>query len=128
MHDKVCGVRRLLRKLLVLMLAAWLPVFAGSALATVVCESHSFGHAFGDHAHADVHASSDGDHHGAADIGTTGGCQNCDSCYSHCTLWLPGSACHPVAPVPCATVKSEPARLNSLTFAPADRPPLARLA
>jgi len=120
-------MRKLLRKLIVLMLAAWLPLFTGSALATVVCESHSFGHAFGDHAHADVPAPSDQDHHGAADTGTTGGCQSCDSCYSHCTLWLPAIAGHIIAPVPGAMVMSEPARLNSLTFPPADRPPLIRL-
>ena len=117
----------ILRRLFVLMLAAWLPLFTGSALATVVCESHSFGHAFGDHGHADVHALSDRDHHGPTDIGTTGGCQSCDSCYSHCTLWLPAIAGHIIAPGTGAMVMSEPARLNSLTFPPADRPPLPRL-
>ena len=116
----------ILRRLFVLMLAAWLPLFTGSAVATVVCESHSFGHAFGDQVHADLRATSDRDNHGAADTGTTGGCQSCDSCYSHCTLWLPAVVGHIIAPGTGAMVMSEQARLNSLTFPPADRPPLPR--
>jgi len=111
------------------MLAAWLPVFAGSALASVVCKSQSsFSHALGDRAHMDGHdATLVGGHPEVAGHGAAAACDDCDLCYSHCMLWLPATARHLVPPAPRTTMQGEPARLSSLTFAPADRPPLARL-
>lgn len=119
-RDKVRAVLRSVRRLLITLLAAWLPLFAGSVAASVVCESHSIGHGIGDHAHAYDQSVSD-KHHGDAD----NDCPSCDSCYSHCTLWISASAGELVAQNRVTAADTEPARLNSLTFPPAHRPPLA---
>ena len=104
------------------LLAAWLPLFAGSAASAVVCKSHSFGYGFGQHAHVHDSAPAVG-HHDTADLGD----QGCDACYAHCTLWLPASAARLLVPLRGAVATAEPARLNSLTFPPAHRPPLSLL-
>ena len=124
-----CGnfrfVRKLLRKLLVLILAAWLPAFTGGALASVLCKDHL---AFG-HAHATEHGleSAGGHPHGGAAPGAADDCGGCNLCYSHCTLWLPVAAHHLYVPVHGTIAQSGPVALMSVSFPPADRPPLSRL-
>lgn len=110
------------------MLAAWLPVFTGGALASVVCkESLAPGHA-----HAAEHGSALADGHdeggaGGASVGFADDCGGCDPCYSHCTLSLPGVGIGFFAPAHGAAVPAAPAALMSLSLPPADRPPLSRL-
>jgi len=103
MRDKLRSVRKLLRKLLVLILAAWLPVFTGSALASVVCKDV----AKAGHAHvADQGNSPAGGASGAADD-----CGGCDVCYSHCTLSLPATTHHLAVQAtgrPCPTSANPP--------------------
>ncbi len=119
MRDKLRFVRKLLRKLLVLILVAWLPVFTGSALASVVCEDA----AQAGHSHvADQSNSPAGGATGAADD-----CGGCDVCFSHCTLSLPATAHRLAAQVSGAVAQTAPARLISLSLPPVDRPPLSRL-
>jgi hypothetical protein len=118
-RDKVCAVLRFVRRLLVTLLAAWLPLFAGSAAAAVICKSHSLGQGFGHHAHEHESAPAIG-HHGAADVDD----QGCDACYAHCALWLPASTGSLLVPLPGAVAMDEVARLISLSFPPAHRPPL----
>jgi len=106
----------------VTLLAAWLPLFAGSAAAAVICKSSSLGHGFGHHAHEHESAPAVG-HHGATDVND----QGCDACYAHCAVWLPASAGSLLVPLPGAVATAEAARLISLSFPPADRPPLTHL-
>lgn len=118
-HDKLRSVRKLLRKLLVLILAAWLPVFTGSALASVVCkDAANTGHA---------HMAEPGTNPTGGATGAADDCGGCDLCYSHCTLSLPASAIQLAAQVPGAITQAAPAPLTSLSLPPADRPPLFRL-
>ena len=119
MRDKLRPVRKVLRKLLVLILAAWLPVFTGSALASVACtDAAKAGHA---------HLAEQGTKSMGGATGAAGDCGGCDVCYSHCTLSLPASAHRFAAQVPGAVGQAAPAPLNSLSLPPADRPPLPRL-
>ena len=119
MRDKLRSVRKILRKLLVLILAAWLPVFTGGALASVVCKDA----AKAGHAHvAEQGTNSTGGASGAADD-----CGGCDVCYAHCALSLPANGYHLAAQASGAVAQAAPAPLISLSLPPADRPPLPRL-
>jgi len=119
MRDKLRPVRKVLRKVLVLILAAWLPVFTGSALASVVCKDVVKAR------HAHVADQSNSPAGGAA--GAVDDCGGCDVCYSHCSLSLSAIAYHIAAQLPGAIAQAGPAPLISLSLPPADRPPLARL-
>lgn len=117
-RDKLRSVRKFLRKLLVLILAAWLPVFTGAALASVACkDAAQAGHA---HMAEQGTNSTDGASSAADD------CGGCDLCYSHCTQWLPACAHHLATQVHGAVAQAALAPLISLSLPPADRPPLPR--
>jgi hypothetical protein len=119
--DKFRAVRKILRKLLVLTLAAWLPVFAGSALASVVCKDPSaFDHAQPRHAHMGGHADA------SSSSGAESDCEGCSLCYSHCTLWMSATAYGMVMPAPSMSLEVAASHPDSISFPPADRPPLAR--
>ena len=118
-RDKLRSVRKLLRKLLVLILAAWLPLFTGAALASVVCkDAAKAGH---------VHVAEQGTNATDGATGAADDCGGCDLCYSHCTLWLPVAAHHLFVPAHGTIAWARAAPLISVSFPPADRPPLSRL-
>jgi len=124
-YDKLRPVRNIVRKLLVLVLALWLPAFAGAAAASAVCkDSAKAGH--GHEGARTLMSIAEGDA-GSGDDGLASDCSGCDPCYSHCTLSLPGAGFDSFAPEHGAVAPAVPAALISLSFPPADRPPLFRL-
>jgi hypothetical protein len=119
MRDKFRSVRKLIRKLLVLILAAWLPVYTGAAVASIVCQdAGKIGHA---------HGAEQGTHSTGGAAGVADDCGGCDFCYSHCTLSLPATGYPVAAQGPGAIPQAAAAPLISLSLPPADRPPLSRL-
>jgi hypothetical protein len=123
--DNLHVVRHFVRKLLVLILAAWLPVFTGAALASVVCkDAPKVGHS---HAGAQALASPGGFDAGGGAVGSADDCGGCDVCYSHCTLSLPVDGYGFSALELDMVAQAGPAPLISLSYPPADRPPLFRL-
>jgi len=125
MRDNFRPVRKIVRKLLALILAVWLPVFTGAALASVVCkDAATIGHS---HAAAHALASAGGFDAAGGAAGSADECGGCDICYSHCTLSLPAVGYGYFAPDVATIAQAGPAPLISLSFPPADRPPLPRL-
>lgn len=105
------------------MMAAWLPVFTGAALASVACKDASKT----GHSHAAAHSlASAGEYDtGGGPAGATDDCGGCDLCYSHCTLSLPAVGNHYDVSASGSIAQAGPAPLSSLSHPPADRPPLS---
>ena len=116
-----------LRKLLILFFALWLPVSSVAAAMMPLCV-----HDKSKQMHA-AHAVEQGgeQHHGSseqapADEGAVAGeCPRCGLCMFACTPWLPGTQSSFESISSFAAIDGVFPALHSLVFPPADRPPLA---
>jgi len=126
------------RKLIALMMALWLPLFSGSALAASVamhamggdCSSaveqpfdhhHAISHGQPtDHATHDGSGPHQGDHHDTS-------CKNCGVCHIACCGYIAtiGTGVEVLQPSAKSYV-SALSQFQSVTFAPLDPPPLVR--
>lgn len=117
-------MRKIVRKLLVLVLALWLPAFAGAAAASAVCDpTGKAGHG---HEGARTLLSIAGHDAGSGLDGAAGDNGDRDPCDSHCTLSPPAVGFGAFAPERGTVAPAALAALISLTVPPADRPPLFR--
>jgi len=130
---------RISRKLIALLMVLWLPLFSGSALAASVgmqsvggdCSAavsqpadHHSNHAGAHQQHAE-HASHSGS---MQDHQHDTSCKNCGVCHIACCAYLATVDAGMDVLLPSdRSYASSPTQFQSITFAPLDPPPLARV-
>lgn len=118
-----------LRKLLVVFFALWLPISSVAAAMMPQCAHDKAKQMHSDAAHAAAHG--DEQHHGPHDqapgdeSAATGECAQCGLCMFACTPWLAGTQTSFEAFRSFPAIDGVFSAFHSLIFPPADRPPLS---
>ena len=118
-----------LRKLLVVFFALWLPISSVAAAMMPQCAHDKAKQMHSDAAHKADHG--DGQHHGSHDrapadeSAAAGECAQCGLCMFACTPWLSGTQYSFETSSSFAVIDGIFPALHSLAIPPADRPPLS---